>query len=106
MGSGTLNYDFGRRFTVSLTGRYVGESFQEPTNNPAFIMPDFFVADAGFSVRFGEAHHFDIFLNNIFDAQYFTYGAPVDIDFDGTFDEPGYFVQPPRNFYAKLVLGF
>jgi iron complex outermembrane receptor protein len=105
-GSGTLNYAFAKRFTISLTGRYNSESYLEPTNNEAFVMPSFFVADAGLSVSFWKASHFDIFLNNIFDTQYFTYGAPVDLDFDGAFDEPGYFVQPPRNFYAKLVIGF
>ena len=106
MGAGTINYAFAERFTISVTGRYSGESYLEPTNNEAFIMPSFFVADLGFSARFWKSSHFDIFLNNIFDKQYFTYGAPVDLNFDGTFDEPGYFVQPPRNFYAKLVIGF
>jgi outer membrane receptor protein involved in Fe transport len=91
---------------VSLSGRYVGESFQEPTNNALFIMPSFFVADAGLTVNLWGTSRLEVFVNNIFDEQYFTFGAPVDLDFDGGFDEPGYFVQPPRNFYTKLIIAF
>jgi iron complex outermembrane receptor protein len=104
--SGSLEYTFLDRFGIQLGGRYVGESYQEPTNDPRFIMPSFFVIDTKFSVGFGKGHSFDLFLNNVFDQQYFTYGAPVDVDWDGSFDEPGYFVQPPRNLYGKLVLKF
>ncbi len=106
MANGTINYHFLHRFDIGLTGKYLGESYQEPTNNEAFKMPAFFVMDAKISVAFGKGHSFDFYLNNIFDKLYFTNGAPVDIDYDGTFDEPGYFVQPPRNFYAKLNLRF
>lgn len=106
IGGGTFRYSFAKRFSFNFGGRYVSESYLEPTNNELFITPDFFVADAGLSVRITEKSQLDLFLNNIFDQQYFTNGAPVDLDFDGTFDEPGYFVQPPRNFYAKLVVEF
>ena len=104
--TGGLEYTFLQRFGIQLSARYVSESFQEPTNDPAFIMPSFVVMDAKFSVGFGKGHSFDLFFNNIFDKRYFTYGAPVDTNWDGSFDEPGYFVQPPRNLYGKLVLKF
>jgi outer membrane receptor protein involved in Fe transport len=84
----------------------VSESYLEPTNKEAFKTPEFFVADAGLSIRFSESSQLDLFVNNIFDELYFTNGAPVDTDFDGNFDEPGYFVQPPRNFFTKLTLEF
>ena len=103
---GELNYQVFSWLGFSFSGRYVSESFQEPTNKQLFKMPAFFVSDLGASFGFGQGHSFDFFLNNIFDQQYFTYGAPVDLDWDGIFDEPGYFVQPPRNFYARLVLKF
>lgn len=103
---GELRYQATNWLKFSLAGRYVSESYQEPTNNEMFIMPSFFVADLGAGVLFGKGHSFDIFLNNIFDQQYFTYGAPVDLDWDGIFDEPGYFVQPPRNFYARFIFKF
>tara|TARA_R100001015_G_C4632754_1_gene196741 strand:- start:1182 stop:3389 length:2208 start_codon:yes stop_codon:yes gene_type:complete len=106
MGSATLTYSFLKRISLRLGGRYVSESYLEPTNNEQFKTPEFFVADAGLSIRFSENSKLDLFVNNIFDELYFTNGAPVDNDFDGTFDEPGYFVQPPRNFYTKLTFEF
>lgn len=106
MGSGTLSYSFLKRLSLSLSGRYVSESYLEPTNNEAFKAPEFFVADAGLSIRFSERSQLDLFVNNIFDELYFTNGAPIDTDFDGSFNEPGYFVQPPRNFYTKLIMKF
>ena len=103
---GKLEYSLLSWLNFNATGRFVSESYQEPTNNEMFTMPSFFVADLGAGVTFEKGHSFDIFFNNVFDQQYFTYGAPVDLDWDGSFDEPGYFVQPPRNFYARLVLKF
>jgi outer membrane receptor protein involved in Fe transport len=61
--------------------------------------------DARLSVYPTSWIRFDFYLNNLFDKQHFTYGAPVDPDWDGIM-EAGYFVQPPRNFYGKLVLTF
>jgi iron complex outermembrane recepter protein len=105
MASGEMGYRFLTRFRVALATRYIGESFQEPTNNPAFTMPSFVAADARLSVSFGP-HALELMLNNIFDRRYFTYGAPVDLDYDGALDEPGFFVQPPRHVYARLLLKF
>lgn len=104
--SGTLNYSFLKRLSLSATLRYVSESYLTPTNDERFKTPEFFVADAGLSIRFSEKSQLDLFVNNIFDELYFTNGAPVDTDFDGNFDEAGFFVQPPRNFYTKLVVNF
>jgi outer membrane receptor protein involved in Fe transport len=87
-------------------GRYVSESFQEPTNDTRFMMPSFFVSDLGVSLQFGTGHTFDVLFNNIFDTPYFSYGAPIDLDANGSFDEPAYIVQPPRNLFTRLVLKF
>ncbi len=95
-----------RRFTVAFGERYVGDSYLEPTNDPRFTMPSFFVTNARLSYSFGKGHMADVFINNIFNVRYYTYGAPVDINWDGSFDEPGYFVQPPRNAFARLILKF
>ncbi|MGK7396259.1 MAG: TonB-dependent receptor [Candidatus Cyclobacteriaceae bacterium M3_2C_046] len=90
---------------IEISGRYMGESYLEPTNQEDLTLPSFWVADARLSVNLWQQHTFSLFLNNLFDQQYFTYGAPVDPDFDGNV-EPGYFVQPPRNIYAILKLRF
>ena len=52
------------------------------------------------------SHQLDLSLNNLFNELYFTNGAPVDVDFDGIVDGPGYMVQAPRNFFATLTLNF
>ena len=88
-----------------MSGRYVSESFLELTNQGDLIMPAFFVANAHLTFNW-KAHQLDLRLNNLFDELYFTNGAPVDIDFDGLVDGPGYMVQAPRNFFATLRLNF
>ena len=103
---GTLAYQTLSWLNFSVSGRYVSDSYQEPTNNELFKMPSFFVADLRAGIVFGNGHSFDLFFNNIFNKQYFTYGAPLDMDLNGSFDEPGYLVQPPRNFYCRLVFKF
>lgn len=106
MFSGNITYHFLSGFSAMIGGRYVSDSYQEPTNDTRFTMPAFFVATARLSYEFAKGHTFDVFMNNIFNTRYYTYGAPVDTNWDGLYDEPGYFVQPPRNVFAKLVLKF
>jgi len=106
IGQTTIDYKLTSWWSISLSGRYVSESYQEPTNNELFLMPSFGTADLSTSIKIGKKSSVDLFLNNIFNVRYFTYGAPVDIDWDGNFDEPGYFVQPPRHGYVRFVVGF
>ncbi len=96
-------YKFGSHLTFGVSGRYVSESFLELTNQPDLIMPDFFVANAHLLITW-KSHELDLRLNNLFDELYFTNGAPVDVDYDGVIDGPGYMVQAPRNFFATLRL--
>ena len=55
---------------------------------------------------FGDSFELSLRVNNIFNELYFTDGAPVDFDFDGTPEEPGFRVQAPRNFLAKASFTF
>lgn len=102
MGNGALTYFYRDIFEIELSGSYMSESYLEPTNQEELKMPGFFVANARIKVNFLKKHTFQFYLNNLFDKQYFTYGAPVDPDYDGI-SEPGYFMQPPLNFYAMLI---
>jgi len=103
MAMASLIYQFRNLFDVEISGRYVGESYLEPTNQADLILPSFFVADLRFGINFYKENRLELFFNNIFNKQYFTYGAPVDPSFDGNL-EPGYFVQPPRNLFLQLTL--
>ena len=105
MALGALIYQFRDFFDVEISGRYVSESYLEPTNQPDMIIPSFFAANMRFGINFYKENRLDIFFNNIFNEQYFTYGAPVDPDWDGNL-EPGYFIQPPRNLFVQLTIKF
>ncbi len=105
MGSAAILYNLKDIFEIEISGNYMSESYLEPTNQPDLVMPGFFIANARLLINFLGRQSFQLYLNNIFNRQYFTYGAPVDPEFDGL-TEPGFFVQPPRNFYAMLILRF
>lgn len=103
MGSSALLYTFQNLFEFEVSGRFMSESYLEPTNRQDLKMPGYFIAGTRIAVHFLKDQIFSIFLNNIFNKQYYTYGAPVDPEFDGI-TEPGYFIQPPRNIYFMLTL--
>jgi outer membrane receptor protein involved in Fe transport len=105
MGSASILYLINRFVEFGISGSYMSESYLEPTNQENLIMPSFFVTDVRIGIKFMEKNSLNLFVNNIFDKQYFTYGAPSDPDFDGI-SEPGYFVQPPRNIFATLIVKF
>nr|WKN38398.1 TonB-dependent receptor [Tunicatimonas sp. TK19036] len=100
--NGSLAYQLIDWLGASVSGRYVSESYLEPTNQPNLILPSFFLMDARVTARFRQ-HEFSIQANNLFDTEYYSYGEPVMY---GDETVPGYFVQPPRHFYAILRLRF
>jgi len=91
--------------TLSVSGNYVSESYLELSNDPSLTVPDYFVMDAAASYE-TDRFRFRLELNNLTDKEYYSSGAPVDIDFDGTIDEPGYFVNAPRNIFGNVVVKF
>ncbi|MDF9794772.1 iron complex outermembrane receptor protein [Catalinimonas alkaloidigena] len=88
--------------TVAVSPRYVSESYLEPTNQEDLVLPEFFLLDTRATLSFGK-HTLSLQLNNLLDKEYYSYGQPVS--YNGQL-VPGYFVQPPRNFYAILRLRF
>ena len=101
-----LTYSGADNWSLNLTGRYVSESFMELSNDGEFVLPEFFTLDARLDIKVSRNVNLALMVNNIFDELYFTEGSPVDIDFDGVVEGPGYRVQPPRNFYGMLTLKF
>ena len=100
--NGTLQYS-ASPFTIGLSGRYVSESYLEPTNQPDLTVPSFFILDAQASVHFLEHCDLSLHANNLLNKEYYTFGQPVAV---GNTTVPGYFVQAPLNFYAMLRLRF
>ncbi len=98
----SLRYKPVDKIGIWLRGRYLSESFMELSNDEDFTLPEVFLLDAQLDVELTEQLRLSFFLNNVFDELYFTDGAPVDTDFDGAVDGPGFRVQPPRNALVQL----
>lgn len=87
--------------TISLSGKYVSESYLELTNNPEMVLPVYFVLDAAASYDIDRVS-LRLEVKNLEDDIYYSSGAPVDTNFDGADDAPGYFVNGGRNFFLSL----
>lgn len=94
---------YGSGWQVSLSPRYVSQSYLELTNQSDLIMPSFFIVDAHANINLWQKHTLSLHVNNIFDEDYYTGGEPVTYDNQLV---PGYFVQPPANFYMMLNIKF
>jgi iron complex outermembrane recepter protein len=106
LANGTVTYTTFNILDVSLTGRYMSEAYLELTNRPDLTLPSFFVMDLGFDARISNNISASLKIHNLFDELYFTNGAPVDTNFDGMADTPGYIVQPPRHAFAEISIRF
>jgi len=99
--NGTVKFFPVENITIGLSGKYVSDSFLELTNNPEMVLPSYSVFDASLSYNLNRIS-VKLELNNLGNDIYYSGGAPVDTDFDGTADEPGYFVNADRNFFLSL----
>lgn len=106
LANGTLTYSALNGLAFSVTGRYMGEAFLELTNRDDMILPSFFVTDFGIDANLRENITASLKVHNLFDELYFTNGAPVDTNFDGFMDTPGYIVQPPRHAFFEVQVLF
>ncbi|MFN1834929.1 TonB-dependent receptor [Balneola sp. MJW-20] len=96
--NGKATYNLTDQISIGTGIKYVGESYLELTNDPAFILPSFFVLDGVVSYQTGPVS-VRLEVNNIADEIYYSSGAPVG-------NEPGYFVNAGRNFFVSTRLDF
>ena len=100
-----LMLDVSTHWSLRVEGRYVSESFMELTNNPAFTVPAYRVMNAQLMWKGSRMDiRFDAY--NLLDVPYYSLGNPVDIDFDGTNDEPGYLVNAGQSFLISTRFTF
>lgn len=99
-------YILADRISLNVNARYLSEAYTNIFNNEEFIIPPSLIFNAGINYAINDNIQAALFVNNITDELYFTDGAPVDSDFDGSPEGPGYRVQAPRNFFAKLEFKF
>jgi iron complex outermembrane receptor protein len=100
-----FDYQVLPKLRLGISGRYVGSQYMTLDNDPQFTIPDYTVMDAHVEWTIGR-HSLRLDLNNLFSADYYSFGQPLDLDWDGTFDEVGYFVNAPFNAFGTLVLKF
>ncbi len=93
------------RWQIRLEGRYVSESFMELTNNPSFLVPSYNLVNTQFSFK-GSRFDIRIDFNNLLDSQYYSTGSPIDIDFNGSIDEPGFLANAGRNIMISTRFRF
>jgi outer membrane receptor protein involved in Fe transport len=101
-----LSYQPAKSFRIHLNGRYVSDSFMELANNEDYIIPSFFLLNSRIRWTLNDQLDVNLFINNILDEQYFTDGAPVDLDYDGQAEGPGFRIQPPRHFHFTIAYNF
>lgn len=93
----------GLGFTFS--GRGISESYMDISNDEAYVLPAYFVT--AFRVNYTyKVATLSLEANNLFDDAYYTNGSPVDVDFDGAIDGPGYYINAGRNYFATLKVKF
>ena len=104
--NGTLNYNPVKNIQVSLSGRYVSDSYMSINNDEDFVLLSYFLLNGRISAYFLKKHSISVEINNITNTDYYTNGSPVDTDGDWIDDAPGYFVNAPVNFFGTLTLRF
>ena len=100
-----LVVDLSRRWNVRVEGRYVSESYMELTNNSEFKVPDYTLLNGQLS-WVGARMDVRVDIHNLLDVQYYSLGSPVDLDFDGSYDEPGYLANAGRSILVSTRLKF
>jgi iron complex outermembrane receptor protein len=95
----TLSYELFKDLRVSVTARYLSESFLELTNNPDLTVPESLIFNAAINYQFYKQHTLALQFNNLTDELYFTRGQV-------SFGQAAYYVQPPFHIYGTLTLRF
>lgn len=101
-----VDFSLSDQFGLIISGRRVSKAFMELANIDSFELPAHSVLNAQFDYALSSKSSISLMVNNILDELYFTDGAPVDLDFDGNVEGPGFRVQPPRHFYMIFKIGF
>lgn len=100
-----VKYEILDGWSANFDVNYMSESFMEYTNDPEFVVPSYVTVDLGITAQITRGWNISLLVNNVTDEQYYTFGAPSDVDFSGT-TEPGFLVQPPRNFFLTTSFRF
>ncbi len=102
-----LRADVATWVSLDVDGRYTSRMMLTNTNDPRFVVPDSWYADAGVTLRANRASVL-VQLRNVFDRRVYTggYPGPAADGTDPTALEPYYYTLAPRNLTVNARLAF
>jgi iron complex outermembrane receptor protein len=102
--SQSIDYTPGSRFTSSVTGRYVGRSYLDNTNNDALATPSFTLVDAKASYAVTPWARLTLQVGNLLDAKR-VYGSGYSyLYYDGDVQSGTAYYYPQATRNASLLL--
>lgn len=99
--NGNLKFFPLSHLSVSLSAKFVSDSYLELTNDPDMMLPEYSVFDASVGYEFNKVS-LRLEASNLGGNIYYSDGAPVDTNGDGTFDEPGFLINAGRHFFFSV----
>jgi iron complex outermembrane receptor protein len=102
-----VHSDIASWLSLDLDGRYTSRMMLTNTNDPRFVVPDNWYADAGVTLRVAQQSVL-VQLRNVFDRRVYTggYPGPAAGSTDPTALEPYYYTLAPRNVTINARLAF
>ena len=99
--------DLARWLSVDVDGRYTSRMMLTNTNDPRFVVPESWYADAGVTLRAGRQEVL-VQVRNVFDRRVYTGGYPgaAANSSDPAAMEPYYYTLAPRNLTVNARLAF
>ncbi len=99
-----LRYTLMNKLSINVNARYLSEAYTDIFNNEEYQIPSSLIFNSGIDYAITDNIRASLFINNITDELYFTDGAPIDTNFDGVLDGPGFRVQAPRNIMGRILI--
>ncbi|HET7186678.1 MAG TPA: TonB-dependent receptor, partial [Gemmatimonadaceae bacterium] len=99
--------DLARWLSFDVDGRYTSRMMLTNTNDPRFVVPESWYADAGVTLRAGR-NEVLVQMRNVFDRRVYTggYPGPAASSSDPSVMEPYYYTLAPRNLTVNARLAF
>jgi iron complex outermembrane receptor protein len=102
-----IRTELARWLSFDADGRYTSRMMLTNTNDPRFVVPTSWYADAGVTLHGGRTAVL-VQLRNVFDRRVYTggYPGPAADSPDPSAMEPYYYTLAPRNLTVNMRLGF
>lgn len=114
IGMGMVTVSPGKKWDISLSGKYVGKQYMDNFNSSVSEVPAYFVSSFKILKSFNIGERSDaltasVVIDNLFNNKYYSYGWIYQAWFaDGSspYVEQGVYAQAPTNFMLKLAYKF